>query len=44
MKITKTFYTSDRTSWRNWLKQHAKSEKEVWLIYHRKQSGKARIA
>ena len=44
MKITKTFYAPDRTSWRYWLKKHLRSEKEVWLIYYRKQSGKARIA
>ncbi len=44
MKITKTFYTTHRRTWREWLKKHSKSEKEVWLIYYRKESGKARIA
>lgn len=44
MKITKTFYTPNRKAWREWLKKHSRSEKEVWLIYYRKQSGKARIS
>ena len=44
MKITKTFYTPNRQTWREWLKQHSKSEKEVWLIYYRKESGKARLS
>ena len=44
MKITKTFYTPNRRTWRQWLKKHSRSEKEVWLIYYRKESGKARIA
>lgn len=44
MKITKTFYTPNRQAWRAWLKKHSKSEKEVWLIYYRKESGKARIS
>ncbi|HOU16238.1 MAG TPA: YdeI/OmpD-associated family protein [Anaerolineae bacterium] len=44
MKITKTFYTSDRKVWRKWLEEHSETEKEVWLVYYRKQSGKARIS
>jgi uncharacterized protein YdeI (YjbR/CyaY-like superfamily) len=44
MKITKTFYSANRTAWREWLKKHCKTEKEVWLIYYRKQSGKTRLA
>ncbi len=44
MEITKTFLTSDRKTWRAWLKKHYKSEKEVWLVYHRKQTGRPRIS
>lgn len=44
MQITKTFYAPNRRAWRAWLKAHSKSEKEIWLIYYRKQTGKARIA
>jgi uncharacterized protein YdeI (YjbR/CyaY-like superfamily) len=43
MKITKTLYVSNRKAWRDWLKKHYASEKEVWLIYYRKQAGKPRI-
>ncbi|MCJ7680366.1 MAG: YdeI/OmpD-associated family protein [Candidatus Aminicenantes bacterium] len=44
MKITNTFYAPSRKAWRAWLKKHSKTEKEVWLIYYRKQSGKTRIS
>jgi uncharacterized protein YdeI (YjbR/CyaY-like superfamily) len=44
MKITKTFQTSSRAAWRAWLRKHAKVEKEVWLVYPRKASGRARIS
>jgi uncharacterized protein YdeI (YjbR/CyaY-like superfamily) len=43
MHIGKTFYTADRKIWRAWLKKHAEREKEVWLIYYKKNSGKFRI-
>jgi uncharacterized protein YdeI (YjbR/CyaY-like superfamily) len=44
MNITRTFYAPTRKAWRAWLKKHAQTEKEVWLIYYRKETGKARIA
>jgi uncharacterized protein YdeI (YjbR/CyaY-like superfamily) len=44
MKITKTLYAPTRKAWREWLKQHYRTEKEIWLVYYRKQSGKPRIA
>lgn len=44
MKITKTLYISSRKAWRDWLKRHYKDEKEIWLVYYRKQAGKPRIA
>lgn len=43
MKITTTFYAPNRAVWREWLKQHSKIEKDIWLIYYRKQSGQPRI-
>lgn len=39
----KTVYFSDRKKWRQWLRQHYKTEKEIWLIYYKKGSGKPRI-
>jgi uncharacterized protein YdeI (YjbR/CyaY-like superfamily) len=43
MEITKTVYISDRKEWREWLEQNFDKEKEIWLIYAKKSSGKPRI-
>jgi uncharacterized protein YdeI (YjbR/CyaY-like superfamily) len=34
----------DRKEWRKWLKSHYKSEREIWLVYFKKQSAKGRIS
>ena len=39
----KTLYVHDRKKWRAWLRQHYKNEKEIWLVYYKKDSGKPRI-
>jgi uncharacterized protein YdeI (YjbR/CyaY-like superfamily) len=44
MEITKTFYAPDRQAWRAWLQEHYRDEKEVWLVYYRRQAGRPRIA
>ena len=43
MDITQTFYASTRAEWHKWLKANHKREKEIWLIYYRKSSGKPRV-
>jgi len=43
MEITKTLYIINRKDWRSWLKKHYKTEKEIWLIYPKKATGKPRI-
>ncbi len=43
MKITKTLYVTTRDEWRSWLEENHKSEKEIWLIYYKKHTGKPRI-
>ena len=43
MDITKTLYVTDRVEWRKWLKKNYKTEKEIWLVYYKKASGKPRI-
>jgi len=43
MKIGKSLYVSDRKKWRAWLRQHYKTEKEIWLVYYKKGTGKPRI-
>jgi len=37
-------YVTTRREWRAWLKKHYRSDREIWLVYYKKQSGKARIA
>jgi Bacteriocin-protection, YdeI or OmpD-Associated len=43
MEITRTFYATDRDDWRAWLAQNHRTEKEIWLVYPKKQSAKPRI-
>lgn len=35
----KTFHASNRASWREWLSAHHVTDKNVWLIIYKKQSG-----
>ncbi len=43
MEITKTLYVTNRKDWRTWLRAHYKTEKEIWLVYPRKETGKPRL-
>jgi uncharacterized protein YdeI (YjbR/CyaY-like superfamily) len=43
MEVTKTLYVTNREDWRNWLEEHYGIEKEIWLVYYRKETGFARI-
>ena len=43
MKLGKTLHVEDREAWRAWLSRHHGTEKEIWLIYYKKASGKPRI-
>ncbi|MCS7037858.1 MAG: YdeI/OmpD-associated family protein [Saprospiraceae bacterium] len=38
-KGVRTFYAKDRQAWRDWLAAHHASEKAVWLILYKKESG-----
>ena len=44
MEISKTLYVTNHKDWRKWLKKHYKKEKEIWLVYYKKETGKPRIA
>ncbi|MCX6706954.1 MAG: YdeI/OmpD-associated family protein [Candidatus Woesearchaeota archaeon] len=44
MDITKTLYVTDRKQLRSWFAENHDKEKEIWLIYYRKSSGKPRIS
>jgi uncharacterized protein YdeI (YjbR/CyaY-like superfamily) len=39
MEMKLTFYAANREEWRAWLESHHESEREVWLIYYRANSG-----
>lgn len=43
MNLGKTFYAADRKEWRPWLSKNHGKEKEIWLVYYKKASGKPRI-
>ena len=43
MNLGKTLYVTNRKQWRSWLAKNHNKEKEIWLIYYRKSSGKKRI-
>jgi uncharacterized protein YdeI (YjbR/CyaY-like superfamily) len=40
----KTLYVTDRNDWRAWLEKNFDKEKEIWLIFPKKASGKPRIS
>jgi uncharacterized protein YdeI (YjbR/CyaY-like superfamily) len=43
MEITQTLYVTEPKDWRNWLKKNYKNQKDIWLIYPKKATGKPRI-
>jgi uncharacterized protein YdeI (YjbR/CyaY-like superfamily) len=44
MQIGKTLYAPDRKTWREWLRKNYRKEKEIWLVYYRKEAGRPRVA
>ncbi len=40
MKLGKTLYITERKDWREWLIRHHNMEKEIWLVYYKKDTGK----
>jgi uncharacterized protein YdeI (YjbR/CyaY-like superfamily) len=43
MELGKTLYLKNRREWRRWLARNHTKEKEIWLVYYRKATGKPRI-
>jgi uncharacterized protein YdeI (YjbR/CyaY-like superfamily) len=39
-----TLYVTTRKAWHQWLQKHYQSEKEVWLVFFKKHTGKPRIS
>jgi uncharacterized protein YdeI (YjbR/CyaY-like superfamily) len=44
MQIGKTLYVANRKEWRAWLAGHYNKEKDIWLVYYRKETGKPRVS
>jgi uncharacterized protein YdeI (YjbR/CyaY-like superfamily) len=44
MKLRKILYVTNRKLWRGWLENNYGKEREIWLVYYNKKSGKPRIA
>jgi uncharacterized protein YdeI (YjbR/CyaY-like superfamily) len=44
MSTLKTLYVTNREEWRSWLRKNHDKEKEIWLIYYKKHSGRPRIS
>jgi len=44
MEIKNPIYVASRRDWRKWLMKNHKNQKEVWLVYYRKETGKPRIS
>ena len=44
MKVTKTLHVTNRKDWRKWLRDHYRTEKDIWLVYYKKETGQPRIA
>ena len=43
MEIGKTLHVKNRNEWRKWLSKNHNKEKEIWLVYYKKSSGKVSI-
>ena len=44
MENPKTLYFTDRKNWRKWLEENFCKEKEIWLVFPHKSTGKPRIS
>lgn len=44
MEIGETLFATSRHEWREWLAQHHRDSREIWLIYYKKTSGKSGIS
>lgn len=43
MEELRTIYAKNRKEWRSWLQKNYKSEKGIWLIYHKKHTRKESV-
>jgi uncharacterized protein YdeI (YjbR/CyaY-like superfamily) len=43
-KRLQTLDVRTRAQWRKWLRQHHRSESDVWLVFHKRHTGKGSVA
>ena len=43
VEIGQTLHVSNREEWRRWLSDHHRTEREIWLVFYKKNSGKIGI-
>lgn len=41
---TRLLEVSKRSEWRAWLRRHYRTDKEVWLVFYKKHTGRPRVA
>jgi uncharacterized protein YdeI (YjbR/CyaY-like superfamily) len=44
MEISKILCAANRDEWRRWLDRHHSMEKEIWLVYYKKHTGKTGVS
>jgi uncharacterized protein YdeI (YjbR/CyaY-like superfamily) len=44
MDIGETLHVTSREEWRRWLADHHRERKEIWLVFHKKASGKPSVS
>lgn len=44
MKNRETFYTSDRSQWREWLSENFETKSEIWFVFPSKASGEVALS
>lgn len=44
VRISKTLQVVEREQWRKWLQENYLTEKEIWLVYYKKDTGKPTIS
>jgi uncharacterized protein YdeI (YjbR/CyaY-like superfamily) len=44
MKMSKTLHAVNRQQWRAWLEENHATEREIWLVYYKKHTGRPRMA
>lgn len=44
MEISKTLYVTTRSDWRKWLDKNYKNAPEIWLVFYKKETERARIS